>query len=261
LVHLKDRKKSLSQLAREVEASRAGLRRWFQVRGRAISSRTLELLANVLEIPAEQALEEAGGITAEQRQHQNGQLAVGYLPEPGSDAHLRNASLGGRALRGRKLSPEHVANREHSRMTSGGAARSQAGLAAERNSVKGRARLALFSRLLHEPTPSRDLLKQWRTQVAEELQVRPGEVAKIWRTYERVRDLIGVGGRHSLERRHELIDEMMEKWPRSKSGRLARGFWPAAAQRVARDNGKELTYQELQIWWHSHPAHCALRTG
>jgi hypothetical protein len=113
---------------------------------------------------------------------------------------------------------------------------------------------------LHHPTPTREDVRVWAEKCAHRLgkTTTIEDVLRYWRPMLQARGLLGRGGRPPLEERHRLVAELRASWPRTRSGRLAPGFWPAAELRVADYEGNGApAFPALRQWWIDHTAHCS----
>jgi hypothetical protein len=106
-------KSPLTQFAQAVGIKEAMLGGWFRIEGRAISRAYLERIATYLGISVEQAIAEAGGITAEDGRSARGRArGEAFHTQAGTEASRRRLrpaqEAARRANHGRKQSPEAV---------------------------------------------------------------------------------------------------------------------------------------------------------
>ena len=60
------------------------------------------------------------------------------------------------------------------------------------------------------------------------------------------------------ELRHLVLERLSDQWPRTPSGKLVKGFWPIAADYLARIEGPQAPEgPELQVWWFKHRRICS----
>ena len=224
---------TLTQLSAEIGIARATLRGYI-TKGRLPTQANYERLRacfgkDLPDTPTE--TERRRRIAAEVSEKG---LAKAHTPE----AKKKSAA----SRKGKAHTPERVAKRLAAARESGGFDRSMAALAAKVKTGRHRALAALIGHLRANPTPSRDDIQRWARETAQHLTAQglddtPEAVVARWRPYLRKRGLVSKAGRPALEDRHRLIAELMTDWPRTESGRLAKGFWPRVAKAVGELEG------------------------
>jgi hypothetical protein len=183
-------------------------------------------------------------------------------PAPGSPRFVEARRKAGRALAGRPLSAAHRQALAAAMRQSPAHARAHAQLVAAKRTPRGRA-VSMLSRYLQDhPSPSRKQLRELAKHAAAKLGMSAAGVWGEWQTVLQKRGLVSKGGPTANETRHQLIDELMNGWPRTAAGRLRKGFWEEAARRVATAEGREWSGPELQEWYRRHtrePGRCEAR--
>jgi transcriptional regulator with XRE-family HTH domain len=248
--------------ARAAGISDVALRHWFRRRGSTTSAQTLRKLAEVLGIPEEQALAEAGGRTAEDSRVDRARKARAVPRDPIRMAQAHRKA--GDALRGKPKSPEHIAasvafweNR-----SAEAKARGVEALIAGSRSAKGRALHGLYGRLRHTPTPSREQLATWAQTVGERLGLPPDAVLAIWKPYLQKRGLIGTAGRPRLERRHRIIVDSLTTCGLTPDGRIPTSFWGRALSELEQvEKHPPRTVESVRQWWIDHKRACLSCVG
>jgi hypothetical protein len=188
--HLIDRRMTAPAFAESLGVNHHWLASWFRNEGQTVPTETIRVLAEALGMTFEDALDAAGGVTAEERRREHGRaMAARNLPAAGSAEAAENARRGGRANRGRKRSPEAIANTVASRKRTGGHDRWKAAAAKWSASDRGRVVHALMGRLHHSPHPSWALIGQWASEVGQRHNLPPRAVLGLWETHLRRRNL------------------------------------------------------------------------
>lgn len=228
---------------------------WMKSKDTTTSRDNIARLAAVLGITEEQAIEEAGGITAEQRRSimarriiYEGRLTGGNTPES-----RRKAAASQRGQ------PRSLEAREKARRTMQGspmAARARGRLVAWLASPQGRLVHRLLPFLARNPSPTEGQVQLWADRVAILSETRREVVLAAWRPYLQKRGLWPKGGRRGLEDRHRLVQELMDTWPKKKNGALADGFWGHATRAVSKAEGRQIDPFALKRWWISHTRTC-----
>jgi hypothetical protein len=244
----------------------SGLRRWFRTKGSTTRRAVLEAIAVGLEIPVDQAINEAGGQTDDDRRrvHGRAQAEKHFVPRTSED----------RKKAWRKVPPDKRGKRwtaEQRENVAAGRARTRAderrNVAAnkEQRSDRGRARTSLLGRLRHHPNPTRKERDQWEFEAAGKFNLTKGVIHAIWRPYLIERGLLGGGGLQPTkgEARHSLIENLQAAWPRKANGSLGDGFWNHAAEVVSKGEKiiPPLTGEGLRQGHLYHLNHCRCPSG
>lgn len=116
-----------------------------------------------------------------------------------------------------------------------------------------------------EAPPSRIELDRWAAELASTMGLSAEMVMAAWKPDLKRRRLL-VGGRPLMEERHALVQKLLEEWKgrhgTGSDGRLAKGFWPAAATQVRAAEGRDVDPFDdgawLRVWWHKHLKRCSL---
>jgi hypothetical protein len=254
---------TIAGLGRAADVAPDTLREWFRRKGSSTSSRTIHALADLLEISYEQALSEAGGVTADQkRAEHNRQLIAAHWPEPGTPEFFERQRRAARSPKGAP-NPEHTARRLATRKATGGYQRFRDAGDAFARSPTQRVLRTLRNYVRWHAEPSSTDITRWAQQTGVWTGLDAGVVLALWRPVLRDLGLHSGAGRKRLEARCELIRTLQTEWPRSASGRIARGFWKVAQQRVETAEGSSApqTDHDLLTWWRHHVKHCPEASG
>ena len=250
LAELQVKSLTFNGFARGAGINPPGLRRWFRVKDSTTSGATLERLAVALRIPFDKALKEAGGKTRDEVWAEAGTRGAAALTSLTPEKIVERSRRSSESRRGQKRGAGVWEKIAEGRRRTGANERSRAGLAADAQSLSGRARRALFARLQAAPSPTRKQRENWASEVASRLQVRATAVLAIWQPYLQARGLVHAGGRHRMDSRYALVNEIRQSWPRvGASQRLAAGVWEAAAKRVSADENSAIDAGALKIWF------------
>jgi hypothetical protein len=244
---------SFSAWARDVGIQRETLRKWFQTKGSALSSRFLQQLADVLGISIEQATRESGGLTAEDKHRAVGvQIGVHNFVQSIEDPKARRVvyDKSARSRQGLIPSPAALAKGVQTRWDRGVYNRTLANLHEANTSKKAALARGLGKRLGRTPTPSRELINEWAADTSERVGLAESAVLAIWKPYLQRRGLVHAGGRGREEERCTRLRALMASWPRTRKG-LADGFWNRAAQQ------EDMDYKSLKEWWRVHRPVCS----
>lgn len=175
-------------------------------------------------------------------------------------AHSRAANEKRRAaLKGRPKPRDAVERSWATRRANGAADRAVAGLKRWSATPEAGAVKSLISRLRGNPSPDKQARAAWARAVSLKCGLSAARVQILWRPYLQERGLLGTGGQKTLERRHDIIEALMETWPRvGRSRRFAAGFWDEAA-RLVNDGvaAGDTDGPALNNWWSQHPRFCA----
>ena len=175
---------SLRALAKQSGAKYPALQKWFNVKRRVVQESNLRELAKFFGIPYEQALEEAGGITAEDVWRERARQLPPPPPAGSPERQARDAKAG-LTRRGMKKSPEHWAKIRASKKASGADERFRAASTAAAKSQTGRAIRSLTGRLRGNPTPTVAELKKWAKEKprGEPIGLSVEALVLIWREW------------------------------------------------------------------------------
>jgi len=243
---------SFAAWARDVGIERETLRKWFQKRDSALSTRFLQRLADVLGISIEQALREAGGLTAEDKHRAVGvQIGTQNLVQSIEDPKARRVvyEKSARSRQGLIPSTDALAKGVQTRWATGVYGRTLTRLQEVNGSKKAALVRGLGKRLGRTPTPSRELISEWAADTSERVGLAQSAVLAIWSPYLRRLGLVHAGGRGREEERCSRVRALMATWPRTRKG-LADGFWNEAARR------EDMDYDSLKWWWKKHRPIC-----
>jgi hypothetical protein len=178
-------------------------------------------------------------------------IKLAHTPE----AIAKNAA----ARRGRKQSPEWIAAREASRLSSPAGRASIARMVQRMQSPEGRAVGSLLRRLKVDATPTAATLEAWANINAARLNLTREAVMTLWRPTLVKHGLIRSGGRPRLGKRHQLIIELMAHHAVTPADRMPRGFWSEALVSVSDSEGDSAPRdtQSVRQWWIDHKSSCA----
>jgi DNA-binding CsgD family transcriptional regulator len=127
------------------------------------------------------------------------------------------------------------------------------------SSARMRALQALGNRLRRRTaSPDNAVLKTWADEVAVQLQLTPEAVLTLWRPLLVKRGLRGRAGRPRLEKRHQLILDLMTRHRVGPADRMPRGFWAEAVETIteAEGDGPPVEAQLIRQWWIDHKPAC-----
>lgn len=242
------------------------LRKWFHERGRAIDGAVIELLAELVGIPTDQAIAEAGGETAQEQAARRGrELQAKYLTNLSPDARERGQRKGAAARTGKTRSAEAVAKSLATKALNGAQDRFMAAGWAKKQTVEGRAVSMLYGRLRWPETITPEMIRRWENEAAEALETNISAIRTIWRPYLRKRGLLGAGGRPVQAERCKIA---AEEWAAGAPSRRQRGpdaYWSRVARRVTESEQPEHPYtgEEMRNWAKNHANHerCPLVTA
>lgn len=221
---------------------------WLRRKGRRPSQSMVTALAVFFGIPEEQALKEAGGVTAEQRRSEIARrnIEAGLLDAGKSPETRREAGAGNR---GKTKSPEHRAALSAAHKGSAAAKRASEGLAAWHRTTDGKMVQWLLSLLGNHPHPTKDQLLDYADRAAANLGTRRDLILRAWRPHLQKRGLAPKGGRRPLTERKRIVDQLRATWPRKRDGDLADGFWREATEQVNQAEGGDLDPYAVRSWW------------
>jgi transcriptional regulator with XRE-family HTH domain len=268
--YIKEHGLTISAFCEMVGTSTAVLNQWRRGAGRRVPRVLIERLAELFEMPYDDALAEAGGETAEDVKTAKGKRlsALSVAARKTLEGQTRFAAghrKGAAARRGGKQSPEHTAKVVRALTENGTYDR----LRERSRQTNGQVRQALVGWLNGNPTPTREELIRRAEDVGKRYGQLPVEsVLPIWRPgLERhgLGDLLAPatpesghpargpnkGGRPRNEKRQRLVLHLMDGWARKTDGDLVDGFWPMALERVTALEGAKApkTIDSLQLWW------------
>jgi transcriptional regulator with XRE-family HTH domain len=219
---------------------------WFRKKGKALRLRTLLRLAELLNIPADQALHEAGGISAEDRRAEQGRELGKNHPEP--DVRRERARKLGEAWKGRPRSRESIDKSMTTREESGALAKFKAGAEADAGSVMGKVRRSLYGYLIRTPKPSRTQIDGWAKAVGKKVGLSARAVFAEWEPHLVRQGLIkekrGGRPRKDLAARRQYMEERLAR--EDPNRRLPNGFWQGEAQEVSKREDREIDYKTLR---------------
>jgi transcriptional regulator with XRE-family HTH domain len=243
---------TLKDVATATGLSRTTIRKWYQERGRYLTSTSLSRIAAYLGLSAEAALEAAGGKTGEEEMARAGHATIdANRPTPGTVAFRRARKKAGAATKDRPHSESHTAAIRDSLIRAGAPAYGAAKLRAVQATASGAACQRLWIRLRWHPRPSRAEIRSWAQEVGRRIGQSPAAVLDAWIPHLEDRALWSPRGRKSNERRHHIIAALRERWP----GRM-HGFWDAAAELVGVAEKRDWSAFELAQWWAQHQHYC-----
>jgi hypothetical protein len=249
---------SVVAFARAAGLPRYAVDYWFRVPEATVARRTLEALAQLLGLDADEALVLAGGVTVEQRRQEIGRdrSASGTLRrnaqsaearqkraatkrrqrelETPAQAAARRAAIGPKIREALRASPGEAANLERFGRWSA--------------SVEGRATHYLTVFLRRVPSPTREHLRARADELSRVLGVRAATILALWRPRLQAKGLAPRSGRKANHQRARLVDDLKSAAPRKANGALPAGFWNDAAAAVSQAEGIEIDGPSLRIW-------------
>lgn len=242
----------LSGLAREAGVSPGALKRWIRREGGTTSRGNLERLAGVLGIPAEEAVELAGGRTAEDQRLAAGRAVQARLPAPGTPERRENAIKGARATKGVQQSDEARGRRRAAweALDDDQQAARLAELAEATRSAKARAVHRLFGYLRYAPKPSAEQLHGWEERAAAALGIPVVTVRYYWRPHLRKRGAAAIGGRPRVTGRLELLLTLMAELGVDPANDIPTWFWEKGLERIqAHERRPPQSEETIRRWW------------
>lgn len=281
-----DPQPSWAQFCRERGLKREQIRDWYRVPGRSLPEVMIGTIADLLGIPLDQAIDEAGGTSDTKRREVSQQLALRNFFEVSAksdDGRRRpmtaqerrdRASLAGRQSQAnrkdQKWSEEHgwddtkrkavAAKAMATKRENGAIDRAVEAMAKVQREPESRRRVSLQAHLLHDPKPDKSTLKCW----AKDIESRFGGSTKSilddeWKPILQARGLWRNGGRKPDEERHQAILEEQAKHHRS-DGRLPRGARDEIAKAVSARFSIDppWTAASLYNWMKHHRPRCQL---
>ena len=168
-------------------------------------------------------------------------------------------------LKGRPKTPEHTAKQIAVRKRTGAYQRFMDGSRKYVASQRGSAISTLVGRLKGKDngSPSKAVLREWAEGSSKRNGLPPEAILALWNEHmQRHGIATSAAGRKANEGRHRRIVAAMEKWPRSPSGSLFRGFWPKMAEDILGSSEPKYVLR-LKDWYKhhcgykNHPHHCA----
>lgn len=229
---------SRSELARRAGIAESRLDHWFAKEGSALTQKTLDDVASVLEIDTAQALAEAGGKTAEDVWRETGQR-IGRVSHSGF-----------------KRSSDEIQQMVATKRANGLFESESFKLARIARSVHMRVVKGLTAYLIHQDQPTARELRQFAVRVAAQRGLSVATVTGIWRPYLKRRGLRVQAGRPSMTStvktaRTTAIADLRASWPRDNRGKLVDGFWSAALAAVKQAEGAKAptSKESLRQWW------------
>jgi transcriptional regulator with XRE-family HTH domain len=243
---------TLKDVAIATGLSRATIRRWYQERGRYLTSASLAAVARFLGLDDATALALAGGITGEQEMARTGRANIASgRPVPGTPKFRRARKKAGAAMRGRPHTPEWRAKIRAGLIAAGAPAYGAAKLRAVQATPEGAARQRLWIWLRWHPHPTRREVRAWARQVSPRLDRPDAEILAAWLPVLVERGIWALGGRPPAERRHYIVASLVERWPAG-----TRGLWPMVGWWVGGAEDKPIEPTELAKWWAIHRERC-----
>jgi hypothetical protein len=254
-----DRGKGIQPLAREIGIKGSTVRMWLKTPGRTLNERDMRLLADHYGIPFNQAIAEAGGLTAEKRMAKVGrENAARYFPKVGTEEDRALRRKGGLAQRGKKKPRDAVERGLDTRRKNGDFDRWLAARKAASQSPKGRVTSSLIARLRHEPAPSPEKLRDWAADEARRRGLLPEAVYAIWRPHLQRGGLASTRGRKRLQARHGVIVGEMTRRGLTPADRMPKGFWTQTLEEIARVERSKAPDdpESVRQWWIDHKLSC-----
>ena len=243
---------TLKDVATATGLSRATIRKWYQERGRYLTSTSLGRIAAYLGLPFDAALKEAGGVTGEQEMARTGRLNItAARSAPGSMRFRRARRKAGATTKGRPHTASHTAAIREALIQAGAPIYGAAKLRAVQATASGAARQRLWIRLRWHPRPSRADIRAWAGEVGSRIDQAPTTVLRAWVPYLVDRGLWSPRGRKTNERRHRILAALRERWPGG-----SHGYWEAAAVLVGEAEGTGSSGLELLQWLDHHRRYC-----
>lgn len=257
--YMKAQHLTMAAFARLAEINGGTLRSWVTHKGSTTSRENLAKLARTLGIPEDQAVEEAGGITAEQHVSAVSRRSA----ETGAWRILHTPEVRSRQAASQRGKPKHTEETKdairRALRESGAAARASAQLEAWHKRPVGRLTQHLWTFLRLHPEPSQEQIEERMTSVAKQTK-QPRELVKAaWKPYLLKKGLWDEhgGGPKLLERRHRTVEEYMAERGLAPEQRKPRGFWEEAAARVGKaDPADIIDGPALKAWYSSHRLRC-----
>lgn len=221
------------ELTRTAGLHAGALRVWFSTPGGTITRRKIERLANVFEISVDQAVVEAGDVTAEAKRAIAARKNVVRAHIAVRVAGKRRDRKISKALRGRTQSSDQVERRIgalRDRLSSDNALaerfRQQGRANLDRPST--RAKLALTSYLQHHPGATEINLRTAAPLTSGRLGVCIGEVHDWWNAWLAAHGRPRLGGRpHRIDQCQALRAYLLTQ-PTAATGQRPRRFWTSA---------------------------------
>jgi hypothetical protein len=241
---------SLVAFARAGGTPYGALAAWFRRKSVSTSLQKLRLVANLLNISEQQAIEEAGGATAEERMHELGSAKPVRFPRRGTKRHRETVKKRSQTLKGTSRPLELVERIQASRIRSGAAERATAALATASRSNAGRSISSLVVFLRSHPSPSVDELRRQAKESSGRLQICATEILEHWASVLQQHGIRRPPGRHADADRCTQLRGLMSQRGRTGRGRLPRGFWPESGTAM------DLNYDVLRQWSIDHRVEC-----
>jgi hypothetical protein len=157
-----------------------------------------------------------------------------------------------------KVSPEIVARTRANQEASQSWQTYREAMVQRNQSLSVRALITLRNRLRGNSTPDTTILKRWADEVATRLQLTPEAVLALWRPLLVKRGLRSRAGRPRIERRHQLVLDLMAAHDVGPADRMPRGFWAEAIEAIteAEGDGAPVEAQSIRQWWIDHKPAC-----
>jgi hypothetical protein len=195
LSYLAQERLTLSAFSRHVGLGPTVVAKWVKHENGTTSSATIQRLAVFFQMSYEQALEEAEGVTAEDRKIRDATERMSqYWPKAGTEEARDGARRAGRAKHPPR-SAAHTAKLIASHTASGVQQRFAANGAAEKRSIRGRVRASLMAYLMKSRSRTLGDIKRWKQETAARFNLPVGEVHAIWEPHLLKHGLIPPGGR------------------------------------------------------------------
>lgn len=113
-----------------------------------------------------------------------------------------------------------------------------------------------------KPPPIENVLDWWLTQKIKPLitpharpKAKPKKTTATTHT-EQANPKVSSLSRTRFQKRRQLLENFMSTWPRTPTGKLARGFWPSAFELVKAEEEDQAPsdQQALRQWWLYKPS-------